>query len=157
MTGRLIALALLTVQTEAPAPPHCLTPGQLGELAVIALPDALDEAARRCRPSLAPEAFLVSEAARAFRQRAEEAAEVRRSGFIADVRRLAGGEESVMTDEQLLRIAVEGAVINMVEPARRGQCRELDAMVEAISPLPAANMSALIASVITLTDEEACQ
>ena len=157
MTGRLIALALITAQTEAPAPPHCLTPEQSGELAVIALPDALDEAARRCRPTLAPDAFLVGEAGLAFRQRAEEAAQARRAGFVAHVRRFAGGEDSAMTDEQLLRIAVEGAVINMVEPAGRGQCRELNAMVEAISPLPAANLSALIASIITLTDEEACQ
>lgn len=154
MIARLVAMALLTAPPGAPArpaSPPCYDSGEIADMAIVALPYLLESVAERCRPLLAPDAFLLGEDGRTQREQLRQAGRSRRASVIAALRRVGlynflGGASDDARLESVLASFAAGSVDNMT----RGRCQAVNSLVEALSPLPPASLGVTVAALYAM-------
>ena len=140
------ALALLHVQpAREPARP-CLTTAELGDLAVVALPEIIDSLAQRCSALLPETAFLRSGAS-GFTQRLRTEGAGNREPAMAALQRMAPPrlQAQLSTDAGLKSMA--GMLAGEMGPRLNAKtCAEMSRFFESLSPLPAANVAMMFSS-----------
>lgn len=140
------AVALLFAQANAAPPRPCLTTAELGDLAVVVLPDVLDGFARSCSAHLPETAFLRSGAS-AFMERLRAGGEARRGPALAALGRVAPPNlrAQVGTQAGLKMMAgmLSGQMSSRLNPKT---CGELSRFTESVAPLPAENVAMMFSS-----------
>jgi hypothetical protein len=145
MIQPVLAAALLLTQAAAPAERSCITPEEAGDVAVSLLPFLIDAAAERCRPHLAPTAFLAGSGARDWSERLRRESAPRRAAALRGISKVGGatppagaeGEAAFGFVAQLLT----GGLVQSITPEN---CGQVDTIVQALSPLPTDNIARLI-------------
>lgn len=137
------ALALLLAQ---PAARPCVTPAELGDVAVVALPEVIDSLARSCGTHLPETAFLRSGAA-GFSQRLRTEGAGRRDAAFAAIKRVAPPQlQAQIATEAGFKMMVSMLTGGMGARLNPKTCGELSRFTESLSPLPAANVAMMFSS-----------
>jgi len=141
MKTALIALLVLAAGQAEAALPSCIAPHDMRTLIAIALPDAVEGLAERCKGALPPDAFLPTQGANlAARYRHEAPVDPARIGrAIQDVT----GQDlsNFASDDTVLMIARQFVSDQITRHVRTGDCRTVDGMVAAAAPLHAEAMT----------------
>ena len=143
MIHHLVAAALLAAQA-APVERPCITHQEAADMAVTLLPFLLDSAAQRCRPHIAPTAFLNSGAS-AWSARLREEGASRRESALRGIAKLGGtpppsgegGEAAFLFVAQMMTVGMTGGI-------RPDDCPRIDVIAESLQPLPTENIARLI-------------
>ncbi len=151
MIDRIIAAAAVLAAQGATTTPPCLTLQELGDLAIVLLPHVIDGATQRCSAHLSQDAFLLGNGGRDFAQRLTDEGSSRRASAVASYQRVLGpplpGDAS---QERALQLMGEAMTRETLGSASAGGCRNFNALAEAISPLPAANVGHAVAAIFAM-------
>jgi hypothetical protein len=148
---KLAALAILLAAPGAARAQDCMSRQEVADVFVFSAPVLIEAAANKCKAALPPGAFLSTRAtALASRLRGEGQGS---GAAIARFIRGVGGKDlpegiSPETLQSLTRDILGTMITNDIKPA---DCGKVDALIEAIAPLPARNIGMMIASLIDLT------
>lgn len=152
--------ALLIAGTAQAAVEPCMTNAELDQLLLFSLADVVDGAAGACRPSLAADAFLVSDGpALVQRYRAAQPgawpmarkAMMKMPGVGGDEGK--GNAMMATLPDDALKPFVSGMVRQMVTTSVKPKdCARVDQVVRLLAPLPAENMAGLFTLIIGMVD-----
>lgn len=144
LAGSTGALALLAAQ-PAFAQSRCIPRAAAAEMAVSLVPALIDSAATACAAHLPPGAYLGA-GSRALAERLRTDTAAVRPAAVAMVLSLTGQPEPAPGADQdrMVQTLVEGFTASL-DPA---QCRGTSEMLEALSPLPTANVSRAVAAAL---------
>ena len=148
--------ALLLSAQPAWAQGQCIPRAQAAQMATALVPSLIDSAANSCRAHLPAGAFLGNgSSALAERLRADTAAV--RAGAVAMVLQLTGQTLAQGVDQETM---INTFASGLTAALDAGQCRGASEMLEALSPLPTANVSqavaaALVFAMASTADEDA--
>ncbi|HYG29931.1 MAG TPA: hypothetical protein VD887_06935 [Allosphingosinicella sp.] len=152
MIKPIAAAALLLAVPPAEAQEDCLPPARAGQLAVAMLPSLIEAAARQCAASLPAGAYL-GNGARTLsnRLRAETVAD--RAAAVDTMLGLMGQAERAPDQgpDQMIDVLSAGLVASLDAP----RCRAASELLEALAPLPTANMGRAFAAALGLAAAEA--
>lgn len=131
----------------------CLEKPQARALVNYVLPDLLDTAARRCRPSLASTAFLPSAAGQASiaRMRAAAAGDWPRAKE-AMLRLADNPAAAALPDAALKQMVSAGLPEKFAGNLDLKDCEALDDLMRALDPLPPGEVGTVTAALMVLTD-----
>jgi len=152
MRGIIAALALAGAGTQAAAapPPPCITPAQVTDVTLFALPAVLDGVASKCRASLPASAYLLTGGQALSKRLAPDAAR-HWQGAMAVLRTFGDKKMpeglSAETMTGLLRDMIAAEALKKVTPA---DCTKINDIAEALAPLPPENLGRLIALMIEM-------
>jgi hypothetical protein len=140
------AVALLLAQPSATPARPCLTTAELGDLAVVTLPDVLDSFARSCSAHLPETAFLRSGAS-GFTERLRAGGATRRGPALAALGRVAPpnlrAQISTEAGLKMMTGMVSGQMSSRLNPKT---CGELSRFTESLAPLPPENVAMMFSS-----------
>jgi hypothetical protein len=140
------ALALVLAQPAAAPARPCITTAELGDLAVVALPDVVEGFARNCNAHLSETAFLRTGAS-GFVARLRAGGEARRSSALAAIGRVAPPRmRAQIGTEAGLKMMVGMLSAEMASKLNPKTCGELSRFTESLSPLPAQNVAMMFSS-----------
>lgn len=146
-TAAMIAIALPVASTQAATP--CMQPAEAQALITSFLPDMIRGLRDVCKDSLPAEAFLVRSGATLADRYEAEAKSAWTAGRAAAVK--LSGEEDIFNrlDDESMRKTF-GAVIagEIAKDVKPKDCGTIDSVLQALEPLPPANMSTLIGTVL---------
>jgi hypothetical protein len=146
MIAHAAAVALLLAQPGAAPPRPCLTTAELGDLAVVALPDVLDGFARNCSAHLPATAFLRSGAS-GFMEKLRAGGATRRDTALAALGRVAPpnlrAQISTEAGLKMMTGVLTGQMSSRLNPKT---CGELSRFTESLAPLPAENVAMMFSS-----------
>jgi len=143
----LVALALPAQASAAAVEQSCVTPAEGQALITSFLPDLIRTATNTCRTSLPADAFLVrsgSALADRYKTVADQAWKTTRPVL----GKLVGKDMSVFSrldDETVRKVFASGVAEKMEGTIKAKDCATVSGVLEALEPLPPANMSKLIA------------
>src|SRR5688572_30344322 len=150
MIHPMLAAALLLAQAApaVPAAPNCITHEEAGDIAVSLLPFLVDAAAQRCRPHLAPGAFLLTGAGD-WSARLRREATPRRASALRGMSKFAGaaapagagGEAAFDFVAQMITAGLTGNL-------RPENCGQLDTIAQSLQPLPTENIARLVGATL---------
>lgn len=143
----LVAIALPTTAIQAATP--CMQPAEAQALIASFLPDMIRGLRDVCKDSLPAEAFLVKSGGVLADRYEPEAKSAWTAGRAAAVK-LSGGDDIFkrLDDESMRKTfgaVVSGEIAKDVKPK---DCGTIDSILQALEPLPPANMSTLIGAVL---------
>jgi hypothetical protein len=139
------ALALLLSQPANTARP-CITTAELGDLAVVALPDVVDSFAGTCSAHLPATAYLRSGAS-AFTTKLRTGGEARRSSRLAAIGRVAPPALRAQIGTEAGFKMMAGVLSGQMAPRLNPKtCGELSRFIESLAPLPAENVATMLSS-----------
>jgi hypothetical protein len=147
VTLALIAIALPAQASAAAAEQSCLTPAEGQALITSFLPDLIRSAAETCRTSLPADAFLIRSGpllADGYKAESDRAWKTMRP----ILGKVVGKDMSLFSrlDDDTLRKVFASGVTEKMQGAVKGKdCATVSGVLEALEPLPPANMSKLIA------------
>lgn len=140
------AFALALGQANAAPPRPCLTNVELGNIAVVALPEIVESLSRSCSAHLPETAFLRAGAA-GFAERMRTGGDARRSAALAAIGRVAPPEaRAQIATETGLKMMVGMLSGQMASKVNPKTCAELSRLTESLSPLPADNVAMMLSS-----------
>jgi len=146
MIAHAAALALMLAQANAAPARPCLTTAELGDLAVVALPEVIEGFARNCSAHLPATAFLRSGAS-GFVERLRTGANARRSSALASITRVAPpnlqGQIGTEAGMKMMIGMLSGQMASKLNPK---SCGELSRFTESLSPLPADNVAMMFSA-----------
>jgi hypothetical protein len=152
-----LALACLALFAQdaaiAAEPPACIAPHDMKTLIRIALPDAIEGLADRCRPALPAGAFLPSEGmALAARYRQEAPVDPARARAAIEA---ATGQDlsSVASDDTVQLMARQLIGQQIAQKLPLGDCREADTLVHLAAPLHPGDMAEAIVLVLKMAPD----
>ena len=140
------ALALILTQPAAAPARPCITTAELGDVAVVALPEMVDSFAQRCSAQLPATAFLRTGAS-GFSQRLRTEGVPHREPAMAALKRMAPPQlqAQVSTDAGLKTMV--GMLAGAMGPRLNAKsCTEMSRFIESLSPLPAANVAMMFSA-----------
>ncbi|HEU0099512.1 MAG TPA: hypothetical protein VFQ67_12150 [Allosphingosinicella sp.] len=152
MKTALIAALIAAAPAEQPQPP-CLTPAQVENMTLFALPPLLEAAATACAPELPADAYLLNGGRALARSLAADSAGRWASAnsiltMMARDKFPAGLSEAtargLLHDMTLNGLSVEGG---------RAQCGRINRAADLLSPLPPANLAGLLVLAIEVGSE----
>lgn len=146
------AALLLAAQNEAVQEPQCLPRARAGELATALLPSLIDSAARQCAPHLPAGAYL-GNGSRMLAQRLRTETAANRAAAAAMVLDLTGQAAPAPGQDPDQMIDVLSG--SLVESLDAGRCRGSSELLEALAPLPTANIAQAIAAALGVATAEA--
>lgn len=136
-------LSLLGAQ-PALAQGQCVPRAQAAQMAVALMPSLIDAAAQACAARLPAGAYLGS-GSRALSERLRTETAAVRPGAVAMVLQMTGQTPSPGLDQELmLRTFAAG----LTEGLDAAQCRGASEMLEALSPLPTANVARAVGAAL---------
>jgi hypothetical protein len=140
------AVALLFAQANATTPRPCVTTAELGDLAVVALPEVIDSFAQRCSAMLPETAFLRAGAS-GFTQRLRTEGAANRAPAMAALKRMAPPQMQAQIGTDAGMKMVVGMLAGSMGPRLNAKsCAEMSRFVESLSPLPAANVAMMFSA-----------
>jgi len=129
----------------APAPAPCLTPAQVSDVVLFALPSALDAVAAKCRPSLPANAYLLN-GGHALSERLAAESQRHWQGAMMAMKSLGDKKmpEGISADtaRSLVRDVMTAELLKKVSPA---DCGRINEGAELLAPLPPENLGRLFA------------
>lgn len=137
------ALLLLAAQ-PALAQDQCIPRAQAAQMAVSLVPSLIDSAAGSCRTHLPAGAFLGNGSTALAERLRTDTASVRASA-VAMVLQLTGQTPSPGLDQELMLRTFAAGLTAGLDPA---QCRGASEMLEALAPLPTANVAQAIGAAL---------
>ena len=138
------AAALLLSAQPALAPVQCIPRAQAAQMATALVPALIDSAASSCRAHLPAGAFLgAGSTALAERLRTDTAAV--RAGAVAMMLQLTGQTLAQGVDQETMINTFAGGLTEVLDAA---QCRGASEMLEALAPLPTANVAQAIGAAL---------
>jgi hypothetical protein len=150
LPSTLAALLIACVPAaQAQAAPPCMTPAEAQALIVSFMPDIIKGLRDVCKASLPADAFL-TRSGEALAERYEpEARTAWTSGRAAAVK-ISGGEDVFKRlDDETARKAFGAGIANEIaKDMKTKDCAMVDGVARALEPLPPANMSMLIGSIM---------
>ena len=152
------ALAILAMPAVAQpaqlASAHCYSAEELRDMIIVGLPATMDVARDKCQATLGPNSFITSRPGREFVDRLRVEALPKKAGVIASYRRIMAvyGAPSGNSDSETFSEIYDAFVMSKVASINSGQCRSLNALIEALSPLTPSNFGAAIAATYGLVD-----
>jgi len=153
MKGIIAALAMAGLATGAVAappappapPPPCLTPAQVSDMVLFALPSVLDAVAVKCRPSLAANAYLLN-GGHALSERLGADSARHWQGAMSALKTFGDKKmpEGISADtaRSLIRDVMASEMLKKVTPA---DCGRINEGAELLAPLPPENLGRLFA------------
>ncbi len=139
-----LSAALLTAQTAQAARPNCIRPHDMRTLIRIALPDAVEALADRCRPALPADAFLPNEGS-GLAQRFRLQAPVDPARARAAIEAATGQDLSSFASNDTMLTIARGFVDNQIqERVPLKDCETVDGMMQVADALPADAMAEAI-------------
>lgn len=152
MIHALTAAALLLGQAAA-AEGSCVTREQVGDIAIVLVPELVGAVAEKCRPHVAETAFLAT-GADDYLARLQAAADSRRQSAIRTFGRASGVAEAEKEAGEMglgmFMGMLRGGVAAGVKPEA---CADLDRMLAALAPLPPENLGILAGSAFALVEQ----
>ncbi len=147
MSAHLSAILALLLGQAAPGAQQCLQPSEVGDLAVIAMPELIDSFARSCGPHLPEPAFLRTGAAQLSQRLRAEGAPHREPAFAA-IRRMAPPNFRNVDPQVGLGAVIGGFTGGMTRNLNPKSCGELSRFVESLAPLPTPNIAQMVSSAV---------
>lgn len=146
------AALLLAAQQPPPAPPQCLPRAQAGQLAAALLPSLIEAAARQCATHLPTGAYL-GNGSRALYERLRTETVANRAAAAAAVLELTGQAAPApgQNPDQMIGVLTANIAASL-DPA---QCRGASELLEALSPLPTANIAQAFSAVLGVATAQA--
>lgn len=149
------ALALLFAQaTSAPAPRPCITPDEAGAIAAVAFPEFVDAFSQRCSQHLPATAWLRTNGPGLVQRWRSEGAAQRETAFSAMRKMMPANAQAgrAAAAPPPPEVAMQGLIGGLTGALsirlNAASCTELGRFVEALAPLPAANVAQLISAVM---------
>jgi len=144
---RFLAMVGLLAAPPQPTTKPCFTADEMRDMVIVAIPAAMDAAIPRCRASLDPNAFIMTDAGRAFVARVRADAVARQSRVIASWQRVRGtyGLSPERSDSEAMA-AIYSSFVKAIGSIKSDQCSDLNSFIEAIAPLPPSNIGSAIAA-----------
>lgn len=144
-----LVLSLAVPASAAPAQGSCLAPAEAQALLTSFLPDIIRSLADTCRPSLPADAFLVRSGGALADRYAPEARTAWRTGRIAAAK-IAGDDDLFrkLDDETARKVFAAGVSGEIAKDVKAKDCATVDRVLYALEPLPPANMSMLIGTLM---------
>lgn len=130
----------------------CLTPAEAKSLATFVLPGLVQGVARRCRGTLARDAFLRGDPTRALVDRLRRDATPDWPVAKQAIEKLNGGERlpGLLGERFIMGVAESTAADMTLRRFDTADCGTVDALVAGLAPLPSSNLSDVVASLIAL-------
>jgi hypothetical protein len=143
----LTAAALIVAQAGQAGPRSCITKDQAADLALIALPDAVNTISQQCATYLPPTAFLRSGGA-GYVERLRAAAEPRRASAMAAFGGLVGNRLPQGVSPEAAMSAMSSGMLAQGLSGRMNAatCAEVNRFVEAFSALPPASLATMLSA-----------
>jgi hypothetical protein len=145
-----LAIAGLANGAAAAPPPAapCLTPAQVSDVVLFALPSALDAVAAKCRPSLPANASLLN-GGQALSERLAAESQRHWQGAVTALKSFGDKKmpEGISADtaRSLVRDVMTAEMLKKVTPA---DCGRINEGAELLAPLPPENLGRLVALVL---------
>jgi hypothetical protein len=153
MIQPLLAAALLLAQ--APAAKPCISKAEAADLALFLMPSVIQGAAQKCRSNLPRGAFLTT-ASRPLAERLRREGGNRWSSVKDTIERMTGNElPGLLGETTQMRIAEATGAAAVLKEVETQDCATIDAAVEALSPLPAANFGRMFALALEVSGRDA--
>jgi hypothetical protein len=150
------ALALASATTTPVVPPDttaCLERKEAVAVFQAMLPAFIEGAASRCSSVLPPEAFLRAGAV-PFAERLRRENKFEPGILSAALSKAAGTEMPAgISDTTVLMLTNDVAKTMLVQELRDENCQGINEMIEAVSPLPARNITMLLSGLMTVLPE----
>lgn len=150
----LAAALLIVAQASATSAEPCLNRAEAADLTLLMLPGFIEGAATKCTASLPGGAFLRTRAGQLAARLRSESAPRSAQAFAAFAK--VGTEPmpdgvSDATLKQLVNEIASGLAAEAVKPS---DCAAADDMIEALSPLPAANLGRVVAGLMAMGGDQ---
>jgi putative NIF3 family GTP cyclohydrolase 1 type 2 len=144
MIDKLAAAALLLGAQGAATQPECLPRAQAAQMAVSLVPALIESAARACAAHLPAGAFLGS-GSQALAERLGADTAAVRANAVAMILGLTGQAPAPGLDQgMMIRTFADG----LTEGLDAAQCRGASEMLEAMAPLPTANIAQAVSAAL---------
>lgn len=139
-----VTAALLLAAQPAFAQGQCIPRPQAAQMATALVPSLIESAAASCRPHLPAGAFLGS-GSRALAERLRADTVASRASAVAMVLQLTGQSLAQGTDQETM---IGTFAAGLTESLDAAQCRGASEMLEALAPLPTANVAKAIGAAL---------
>lgn len=158
MNRIVIALALAALGTSASAQTaavRCVAREDAAATFVALMPAALDAASERCKPFLPANAFLTTGAGALAKRYRAEAGHPTKS-FAALMTAITGSDLPPGVSADTMLTLMSEMLKPEVAKLKAANCADVNDIVEALAPLPAANLQKLLGAIgaLTLTDKQ---
>lgn len=149
-----LALCLQPSVAEAAAPQRCVARGEVAGLVGFALPTVLNSAVAKCAPTLGPDAYLVARAPRLIAELGagkDRAWPMAKQAFI----KIGGDKDAeqafaMLSDKAIQPIVEEVFAAKFVEEIPTESCKDVNAIMAALEPLPAANLVQVVTEALMI-------
>ena len=140
------AFALLLAQPVMTTSRPCITTAELGDLAVVALPDVIESFAGTCSAHLPATAYLRSGAA-GFVTKLRTGDAARRTSALAAIGRVAPPNLRAQIGTEAGFKMMAGVLSGQVAPRLNPKtCGEFSRFIESLAPLPTENVATMLSS-----------
>lgn len=154
---RLIAASLAAAMPAAAQAQavSCIPPAEAQALLTSFLPDIIRSVEETCRPSLPADAFLIHSGGALAERYGAEAQRAWKMGRATAVK-IGGGEDlfGKLDDETVRKVFGAGISSEITKGLKASDCATVDRVLEALEPLPPANMSMLIRVVLEASSRD---
>lgn len=150
----IIVAALLAAAPAKQAPPPCLTPAQIEDLALFALPPLLEAAATKCGPMLPAGAYLTTGGRELARSVAADSAErwARAGSALSAVSK--DKFPQGLSDSTARGLLHDMALTEFFKQMTPQHCDRANRAAELLAPLPPANLAGLAVMVAEMASED---
>jgi hypothetical protein len=152
MINALVIAAMLAVPATQTAP-RCVTKTQMSDAAIVFAPYMVEALAETCRAHLPPEAFLVKNSGTLLARLKAESVGHEASAATAFIATMGADAPPMKEPEAFIKVMGSMTSGMMAQSIAPESCGEISGMVEALAPLPAANIGMFAASLATLVSK----
>ena len=141
-----IAAAALLLAGQAGTAPECMPRAATGQIVVVLLPSVIDIVTERCSAHFAAGGFL-GDGSRAMARRLRSETAAVRAIAVAGILQLSG-QPAVPAEGQDPEEMINLVTGSMMPEMDASMCRSASDVLEALSPLPAANLAQMSGAIV---------
>ena len=140
-----LAAAALLLSAQATPPAQCIPRAQAGQMAVALLPSLIDSMGRACATHLPAGAFL-GNGSRALSERLRADTAAVRAGAVTAILAMTGqaAPAAGQNPDDMIRVLTDSFTTGVDAPS----CRGASELIEALAPLPTANVAQAVSAVL---------
>jgi hypothetical protein len=155
----LSALIASPAMAQTPNSANCLTHAEANALFTFALPEMLESVRGKCAASLPRTSYLATQGEQLVARHRAASASSWPPAKAAFVKMAVGDDPKIDTakilsslpDETLRSVITTGLNVGVTEDFKPGDCPKADRIIEALAPLPASNLAAIIVEIVSLS------